>query len=128
MTKETTRRAFRLIATAMALALTGAAVHAATGQAGNQTYVPREGFSRIMGSKTAVGYFETVGGRCAVTLMIAETFSEDQQAPASASRLRLSLVPSQSFDLSSLEVQGVTMRCGADGRSLSVATPPAASM
>lgn len=127
MTKETTRHSIRLFGAAMAMALTGAAF-AGTGQATSETCLAREGFSRIMGSKTAIGYFEAVGGRCAVTLMIAETFGDDQATPTSAARLRLSLAPAQSFDLSSLEAQGVTMRCGADGNSLSVAAPPAASM
>jgi hypothetical protein len=128
MTKVTMRRATPLLCGALATTLTGVAAIAATGDAATTTYAPREGFSRTLGSKTAIGFFENAEGRCAVTLMVAETFRGNQAEPASASRIRLSLSPTQTFDLSSVEVQGLTMRCGADGNSLAVGMPPVASM
>jgi hypothetical protein len=105
-----------------------AAVAAAAGDAaenrdpsGIATFQPIEAVSYQIGSKRAVGYFEARGGKCQVTLMIAEAVDPDQAWRSSAARLSLAMAPGQSAALVSEEGASMELTCGGGAQTVTVA-------
>jgi hypothetical protein len=84
---------------------------------------PKHAFSQALGSKQAVGYFESRDGRCVVSLMVAEAFDEvNGRMPASAARITTSIEPFQFTMVESAEEQSLKVTCGAEAKSVSIET------
>ncbi|MEN3378838.1 MAG: hypothetical protein V7604_4193 [Hyphomicrobiales bacterium] len=79
-----------------------------------------EAMSYVIGSKRAVGYFQSVSGKCQLTLMIAEATDPDVAMPPSAARMSLSLIPGQSVALGSAEGESMTATCGSGGETIEI--------
>jgi hypothetical protein len=79
-----------------------------------------EALSYVLGSKRAVGYFQSVAGKCELTLMIAEVVDPEIAQPPSAARMRFGMMPGQSVALGSAEGEQMTATCGAGGRTLEI--------
>ena len=69
---------------ALVLSARAAMVRAGSSANPNETYRATEVISHVLGSKQAVGYFLTVNGQCALTLMVAEAIDPDRDVPGSA--------------------------------------------
>jgi hypothetical protein len=80
---------------ALVLTACAAMVRAGSSATPNETYRATEVISHVLGSKQAVGYFLTVNGQCALTLMVAEAIDPDGDVPGSAARLRFALRPGE---------------------------------
>ena len=98
---------------------------AATGMAsahlsGSGVFHATEAMSYVIGSKRAVGYFQSVSGKCQLTLMIAEAVDPDVAMPPSAARMSLALVPGQSVALGSAECETMTATCGTGGETIEI--------
>jgi hypothetical protein len=87
---------------------------------GLDKFRPMQALSYELGSKRAIGYFLTVGGKCQLTLMIAESVDPDVAKPTSAARLNVAMLPGQSTALASEEGQAMTITCGTDAEVLEV--------
>src|SRR5262249_45466880 len=79
-----------------------------------KVYRATEAISYVLGSTRAIGYFETIGGQCELTLMITEAVDPDRTAPGSAARFRLAMRPTQVAALGSEEGPEIVLVCGAD--------------
>ena len=98
---------------------------AATGMAsahlsGPGVFHATEAMSYVIGSKRAVGYFQSVSGKCQLTLMIAEATDPDVAMPPSAARMSLALIPGQSLALGSAEGETITATCGTGGETIEI--------
>jgi hypothetical protein len=124
MTRGTAKRLVYVVSGALALAPTGFGALATTGHSAVEVYAPRAGFTRMLGPKTVLGYFKNAGGRCAVTLTIAEAPRDGTSDWPSAVRLRVSLAPAESFDVADSGPGALTVTCGPGGRTLSVGLTP----
>lgn len=107
-----------LLVAATILTAAGTPVSARMG--GVQTYRATQAISHVMGSKRAVGYFQSVAGKCQLTLMIAEAVDPDVTQPPSAARMILAMLPGQSVALGSAEGELMTATCGAGADTLEV--------
>ena len=87
---------------------------------GAQTFRATQALTYVIGSKRAVGYFQTVAGKCQLTLMIAEAVDPDVAQPPSAARMILAMSPGQSLALGSAEGETMTATCGAGAETLEV--------
>jgi len=103
-----------------AVIVTAAATPVSARMGGIQTYRATQAISHVMGSKRAVGYFQSVAGKCQLTLMIAEAVDPDVAQPPSAARMILAMLPGQSVALGSAEGELITATCGADANTLEV--------
>jgi hypothetical protein len=105
-----------------------AAPAVAVSEAGMAKFLPLQGFSQTLGSKQAVGFFEEKGGRCRITLMVAEAFDEaSDRTPPSATRITTTIEPEQSTTVESVELSSLKITCGADAKTVSVEASPSAS-
>jgi hypothetical protein len=86
---------------------------------GLDKFRPMQAMSYELGSKRAIGYFQTVSGKCQLTLMIAEAVDPDVAQPTSAARVSLAMLPGQSTALAS-EEGAMTLTCGTDAEVLEV--------
>ena len=86
----------------------------------NETYRATEVISHVLGSKQAVGYFLTVNGQCALTLMVAEAIDPDRNVPGSAARLRFALHPGERAALATEEGPEMVLVCGAGAATIEV--------
>jgi hypothetical protein len=86
-----------------------------------------EAMSYELGSKRAIGYFQTSAGKCQLVMMIAEAVDPDVAKPGSAARLSLAMMPGQSASLASEEGQSMIVTCGADAESMEVSRGAARS-
>ena len=84
-----------------------------------------EAMSYVIGSKRAVGYFQSVSGKCQLTLMIAEAVDPDLAMPPSAARLSLVMTPGQSLAIGSAEGETLTALCGFSERLILETVAPA---
>jgi hypothetical protein len=87
---------------------------------GAQTFQAAQGLIYVIGSKRAIGYFQSVAGKCQLTLMIAEAVDPDVAQPPSAARMSLAMSPGQSVALGSAEGESMTATCGAGADTLEV--------
>src|SRR5260370_14390564 len=85
---------------ALVLTARAAMVRAGSSANTNETYRATEMISHVLGSKQAVGYFLTVNGQCALTLMVLDP---DRDVPGSAARLRFALRPGEQAALATEE-------------------------
>jgi hypothetical protein len=79
-----------------------------------------EAMSYVIGSTRAIGYFQSVSGKCQLTLMIAEATDPDVAMPPSAARMSLALIPGQSLALGSAEGETLTATCGTGGETIEI--------
>jgi hypothetical protein len=98
---------------------------AATGMAsahlsGPGVFHATEAMTYVIGSKRAVGYFQSVSGKCQLTLMIAEAVDPDVAMPPSAARMSLVMTPGQSVAFGSAEGETMTAICGAGGETIEI--------
>ena len=98
---------------------------AATGMAsahlsGPGIFRATEAMTYVIGSKRTVGYFQSVSGKCQLTLMIAEAVDPDVAKPPSAARMSLAMMPGQSVALGSAEGETMTATCGAGGETMEI--------
>lgn len=87
---------------------------------GAHTYRATQALTYVIGSKRAVGYFQTVAGKCQLTLMIGEAVDPDVAQPPSAARMILAMSPGQSVALGSAEGESMSATCGAGADTLEV--------
>ena len=85
------------------------AAHAAE-RPGVSDYGPSQAINYSFGSKRAVGYFAVQDGNCALTMFLAE--AEDGHIAPSAARIHVTVRPGDSAELSSVEGQGLQVKCG----------------
>jgi hypothetical protein len=85
-----------------------------------EVYRPTEAISYALGSTRAIGYFQTIGGQCELTLMIAEAVDLDRTAPGSVARLRFAMHPTQVAALASEEGPDIVIVCGAEAATVEV--------
>jgi hypothetical protein len=95
-------------------------VRAGSSATSNETYRATEVISHVLGSKQAVGYFLTVNGQCALTLMVAEAIDPDRDVPGSAARLRFALHPGEQAALATEEGREMVLVCGAGAATIEV--------
>ena len=119
------RRAPALLVSAAIIAATGTGIASAR-MGGPEIFRATEALSYVVGSKRAVGYFQSVAGKCQLTLMIAEAVDPDVAQPPSAARMSLGMMPGQSVALGSAEGESVTATCGQNGDTLEVTKSGAA--
>src|SRR5438874_6048629 len=100
--------------------LTAAATPVSARMGGAQRFRPAQGLIYVIGSKRAVGYFQSVAGKCQLTLMIGEAVDPDIAQPPSAARMILAMSPGQSVALGSAEGESMTATCGAGADTLEV--------
>jgi hypothetical protein len=91
---------------------------AASATAWSATYRATEAIDHLLGTKRAIGYFQTNHGQCELTLMIAEV--PDLAMPLSAARLHFALHPGEKAALASEEGPEIVLVCGADAATLEV--------
>jgi hypothetical protein len=86
-----------------------------------ETYREIQGIDQVLGSKHAVGYFENVDGRCALTLMLTEVSDPESPASSSPARLQFPLQPGQRAELATAEgPEIVLLQCGPEARTVEV--------
>lgn len=111
---------FSALAVCTAIATAAASTSVSARMGGAQTFRPTQGLTYVIGSKRAVGFFQTVAGKCQLTLMIAEAVDPDVAQPPSAARMILAMSPGQSLALGSAEGETMTATCGAGADTLEV--------
>jgi hypothetical protein len=119
------RRAPALLVSAAIIAAAGTGIASAR-MGGPQTFRATEALSYVVGSKHAIGYFQTVAGGCKLTLMIAEAVDPDVAPAPSAAKVMFGMMPGQSVALGSAEGESVTATCGQNGDTLEVTKSGAA--
>jgi hypothetical protein len=82
---------------------------------------PHEPILVSMGTQRVVAFYAQDRGGCAVTAVMWK--DADPDAPYASSRVRIALKPGQMFQLDSAQRQSISLVCGADAASLSVAAP-----
>jgi hypothetical protein len=87
---------------------------------GPQIFRATQALSYVVGSKRTIGYFQTVAGKCQVTLMIAEAIDPDVALAPSAARMSLGVAPGESVALGSAEGEQMTATCGQNGDTLEI--------
>jgi hypothetical protein len=87
---------------------------------GAQTFRATQALTYVIGSKRAIGYFQSAAGKCQLTLMIGEAVDPDVAQPPSAARMILGMSPGESVSLGSAEGESVTATCGAGANTLEV--------
>jgi hypothetical protein len=105
---------------ALVLSARAAMVRAVSSAARTETYRATEVISHVLGSKQAVGYFLTVNGQCALTLMVAVAIDPDRDVPGSAARLRFALHPGEQAALATEEGREMVLVCGAGAATIEV--------
>ena len=110
------RRISALLATGCILAASGASVASAR-MSGPQVFRATEALSYVIGSKRAIGYFQSVAGQCQLTLMITEAVDPDVAQAPSAARISFGMAPGQSMSLGSVEGESMVATCGAGGET-----------
>jgi hypothetical protein len=113
------RRIPALLASVCIIAVAGTSLASAR-MAGPDVFRATEAMSYVVGSKRAIGYFQSTAGKCQVTLMIAEAVDPDVGQAPSAARMSLSMMPGESFALGSAEGESVVATCGAGGETIEV--------
>lgn len=111
---------FSAFALSAAIATAGATTSVSARMGGAQTFRATQGLTYVIGSKRAVGFFQTVAGKCQLTLMIAEAVDPDVAQPPSAARMIVAMSPGQSLALGSAEGETMTATCGAGADTLEV--------
>ena len=112
----------------LAAMATVALATAERGPAGGDSFRPIEAITYDVGSKRVIGYFSSGGGKCRVTLMIAEAFDPDISAPTSATRISLSLRPGERTALETAENASLALTCGTAAQTVQVTRPAAVPM
>jgi hypothetical protein len=113
------RRIPALLATGCILAASGASVASAR-MSGPHVFRATEALSYVIGSKRAIGYFQSVAGQCQLTLMIAEAVDPEVAQAPSAARISFGMAPGQSMSLGSVEGETIVATCGAGGETLEI--------
>jgi hypothetical protein len=114
------RRIPALLASGCILAAIGTS--AASGRMpGPKVFRATEALSYVVGSKKAIGYFQSAAGQCQLTLMVAEAIDPDVGHAPSAARLSVAMAPGQSVSLASVEGEAIVATCGIGGETLEVA-------
>ena len=108
-----------LLAAGSILAVSAAGM-ASAHLAGPGVFRATEAMTYVIGSKRAVGYFQSVSGKCQLTLMIAEAVDPDVAQPPSAARMSIGMLPGQSVALGSAEGETMTATCGTDGETMEI--------
>jgi hypothetical protein len=111
-----------VIATAAILTSEPTALLAATASPAPrpETYRQIQGIDHVLGSKHAIGYFQTVDGQCALTLMLAEATDPESPMSSSPARLQFPLQPGQRAELASAEGPEIVLQCGPGATTVEV--------
>jgi hypothetical protein len=105
---------------ALVLSVLVGIARAASTNATTEAYRATEAISYVLGSKRAIGYFQTVDGQCEVTLMIADAADPDRALPGSAARLHFAMHPGQGAALASEQGPEMVLVCGAGAATVEV--------
>jgi len=90
---------------------------------GPQTFKPSEGMIYALGAKRAIGFFLNSGGRCQVTLIIANALDSGvSQAPAAP--MSGAMLPGQSLTFAGADGEAMVLTCGAGGETIDVRHVP----
>jgi hypothetical protein len=119
------RRFPALLVSGALIAAAGTSVASAR-MGGPQVFRATQALSYLVGSKRAIGYFQTVAGKCQVTLMIAEAIDPDVGQAPPAARMSFGMAPGESMGLGSAEGDQMTATCGENGDTLEVTKTSAA--
>ena len=114
-----TMNKLNLIAAAIiALGFTGTAASADSSPALKMK--PLHGVSFDVGSKRAVGYFQTGNGLCNLTLMVAEAMNGDEVPGDTAARFDVAIGAGTTARLDAAEGKSLEFACTADAQAMSV--------
>ena len=113
------RRVSALLASGCIVAAVSTGVASAR-MGGPEVFRATQALSYVVGSKRAIGYFQSVAGQCQLTLMIAEATDPDAGQAPSAARLSFGMAPGQSVALGSAEGESIVATCGTGGETLEV--------
>jgi hypothetical protein len=83
-------------------------------------YRQMQSITQDFGSKSANGYFLSEGGKCHLTLMVAEKIDAEQPPRQTAARVRVSLSPLQHAAIDSSEGQTLNFTCAENAAALLV--------
>lgn len=83
-------------------------------------YREMQGITHEFGSKFAAGYFLSEGGKCRVTLLVAEKVDLERAAPQTATRVRFDLTPRQGAGIGVAEGHSLNFTCGENATALLV--------
>ena len=101
--------------------LAGATAVAATANAEQtnvRSYAARQAISHSFGSKRVIGFFAPQNGACALTAFVTE--AEEGYIASSAARIKLTVKPGETAEVSSAEGQGIEVKCRPDAAAVEV--------
>ena len=114
----------KIIAAATAAALLAAgAVSASAENVRHLTLTPGKGVSFYMGSKHGITLFKPAEGACDLTVTIAENPDQEGMAGATASRVKMSVVPGKPARVETAEGQALVFSCNKDALSMDLNMP-----
>lgn len=87
------------------------------------TLEPGKGVSFYMGSKHGVTLFEQGQGACNLTVTIAEQPDQTGMAAATASRIKMAVVPDKPARVETAEGQALVFACSADAKTMKLDMP-----
>ena len=101
-------------------ALAGGA--SAASESSTVTFKPLHGVSLHLGSKHAVGYFQTENGVCQLTLVVGEELKGDESLPLTPARFRASIEAGQRARFDAGEGKELQFHCASGATAMSVET------
>ncbi len=101
-------------------ALAGAA--SAASESSTVTFKPLHGVSLHLGSKHAVGYFQTENGVCQLTLVVGEELKGDESLALTPARFRTSIEGGQHVRFDAGEGKELRFHCASGATAMSVET------
>lgn len=99
-------------------ALTGAV--GAASESSTVTFKPLHGVSLHLGSKHAVGYFQTDDGVCQLTLVVGEELKGDESLPLTPARFRATIEAGQHVRFDAGEGKELQFHCASGADAMSV--------
>jgi ABC-type sugar transport system substrate-binding protein len=113
------------ITTLASVALLAAMAAGAHGElARSLVLTPGKGVSFYMGSKHGITLFTPDNGACALTVTIAENPDQEGMASATASRVKMAVVPGRPARVETAEGQALVFACNPDAQSMKLDMPP----
>ena len=118
----TSRKSVALVCVLMAAAITTAqAEQPATGALSAPAVLqPSKGISLYAGSKHAVGYYLQAANSCALTLMLADITSPEDDLVPTAARVQVTIEPGRTALVDTVDGPSLEVACAAAAKSLQV--------
>ena len=80
---------------------------------------PHEPILTTVGNKRVIAFYEPDNGRCAVNAVVFDK-TDAYTGMTTAARVRVSLNPSQTTSIDSVDDKSLTLKCGDEGKSLAI--------